>query len=199
MVDVHITFAWILKEPLDRSRKFILYGLGQEKLYLEHLRASIKEDGEDPEDHSITQIIEEWINSQRFTFLTDVNVGSWSGLSTRTMAQEADCMDLYRYTYTPFSSSAHSTWNHIAKYNLQPCLNPLHRHHMVPVDSDAPIDPDYLYRAAKYVNKTFVLFDDTFEFSSDKSSAFTKLAKVFEQLVSNSEEDGEDTEDEPET
>jgi hypothetical protein len=53
--------------------------------------------------------------------------------------------------------------------------------------------------SSQYVNKTFVLFDDTFEFSSDKSSAFTKLAKVFEQLVSNSEEDGEDTEDETET
>jgi hypothetical protein len=51
---------------------------------------------------------------------------------------------------------------------------------MVPVDPEAPIDPDYLYRAAKYVNKTFVLLDDTFEFSPDKSSAFVKLAKVFE-------------------
>ena len=32
MVDAYITLAWILKKPLDRSRKFILHGLGQEKL-----------------------------------------------------------------------------------------------------------------------------------------------------------------------
>ncbi len=200
MVDVYITLAWILKEPLDRSRKFILYGLGQEKLYLEHLKVSLTEKGEDPENHLVTQILESWINSQRFTFLTDVNVGSWSGLNTRTMAQEADCMDLYRYAYSPFSSSTHSTWNHIAKYNLQPCHNPLHRHHMVPIDSDDPIDPDYLYRAAKYMNKTFVLFDNTFEVTLDNPSAFKTLAKVLEQLVSTSEEGhSEDSEDKPET
>lgn len=200
MVDVYITLAWILREPLDRSRKFTLYGLGQEKLYLEHLKVSLTETGEDPENHPVTQILESWINSQRFTFLTDVNVGSWSGLNTRTMAQEADCMDLYRYAYSPFSSSTHSTWNHIAKYNLQPCHNPLHRHHMVPVDSDDPIDPDYLYRAAKYMNKTFVLFDNTFEVTLGKPSAFKTLAKVLEQLVSTSEEGySEDLEDKPET
>src|SRR3989304_6565244 len=36
MVDVYISLAWILRDPIARSRKYILYGLGQEKLTLEH-------------------------------------------------------------------------------------------------------------------------------------------------------------------
>src|SRR6266436_5291154 len=42
MADAYITLAWILKEPLDRCRKFIHYGLGQEKLQLEHRRAEME-------------------------------------------------------------------------------------------------------------------------------------------------------------
>ena len=186
MVDVYIMLAWFLQQPLDRSRKYVLYGLGQEKLFLENLKASLPE--EESENHPIVEIVESWINSQRFTFLTDVNVGSWSGLSTRAMAQEAGCMDIYRHAYTPFSSSAHSTWNHVAKYNLQPCDNPLHRYHMVPVDSEEPIDPDYLYRAAKYVDKTFVLFENTFEVTSRESSAFQQLTKALEKFSAHGEE-----------
>src|SRR2546423_11640354 len=30
MADNYINLAWIFQEPLDRSRKFIIYGLGQE-------------------------------------------------------------------------------------------------------------------------------------------------------------------------
>ena len=42
MTDAHITLAWILLDPDERSKKYILYGLGQEKLYLEHLE-NVKE------------------------------------------------------------------------------------------------------------------------------------------------------------
>ncbi len=71
---------------------------------------------------------------------------------------------------------------------------------MVPVDSDEPIDPDYLYRAAKYVNKTFVLFDSIFDVALDSPSAFEKLAKVLEQLILTPEEGhSEDPEGKPGT
>jgi hypothetical protein len=71
---------------------------------------------------------------------------------------------------------------------------------MIPVDSAEPIDPDYLYRAAKYVNKTFVLFDSTFDVALDSPSAFEKLARVLEQLILTPEEDrSEDSEGKPET
>lgn len=42
MADAYITLAWLLQDPLDRCKKFIHYGLGQEKLQLEHRRAEME-------------------------------------------------------------------------------------------------------------------------------------------------------------
>lgn len=181
MTDIHINIAWILKDPLPRSQEFIKYGLGQEKLFLEHQKQSLKEKGKDPDKIEVIQHMEQWLDSQRFTFLTEVNVGSWSERDVRTMADEADCLDLYRFAYQPFSGVVHSTWQHIAKYNLELCENPLHHQHRIPVVRDS-IDPDvdYLYRAAKYVRKSFHLFDETFGIKVDAPLAFDYLcSKIF--------------------
>ena len=45
MTDVYINLAWIFIDPIDRARKFILYGLGQEKLEIEHRKAQMEADG----------------------------------------------------------------------------------------------------------------------------------------------------------
>ncbi len=160
MVDVHITLAWILKDPLDRARKFIAYGLGQEKLALEHLKAAVKERGKDPDKDPGIRAHEGWINSQRFTFLTEVNIGSWSGIDARKMAEEAGCLELYRRAYLPYSSATHSMWNHIAKYNLRHCENPLHRYHRVPSSPPMSFEFEYIHGAANYLERTFKLFDE---------------------------------------
>lgn len=178
MVDTYISLAWIFDDPLDRAQKYILYGLGQEKLNLEYRKAALAADGIDSEKDPLVKATETWIDSQRYTFLTEVNVGSWSGKSTRDMANEAGCLDLYRYAYTPFSAATHSMWTQISKYNLVTCPNPLHGYHKIPIDSPANyIDPDYLYRAAKYVNKSFRLFDKKTGVRVNTSSALESLAK----------------------
>ncbi|MEO1074761.1 MAG: DUF5677 domain-containing protein [Bacteroidota bacterium] len=192
MVDTFITFAWIWGDPNDRARKYIHHGLGQEKLLLEHYISTIGEDEGDPEDDPFVQARRSWIDSQRWTFLTDVNLGSWSGKSTRAMAQEADCMGIYNHAYQPFSTSAHSMWNHVAKYNLQYCENPLHRNHRVPVDPELDIDPDYLYRASKYVARVFETFDDKSGVDVSVDSGFELLYSLFKRFGAESEppEDG---------
>jgi hypothetical protein len=171
MADVYINIAWVLRDPDDRAKKFILYGLGQAKLELEHRRADLATREAKSGEVEYIQIQENWINRQRATFLTDVNVGSWSGISTRTMADEAGCIDFYNYVYTPFSSCTHSTWYHVARYNLSPCNNPLHRYHSVPAIIDTPLDPHYLHLAARYLQKTFAKFDEVFgKFTRQKSA-----------------------------
>jgi hypothetical protein len=183
MTDTYITLAWIFDDPLDRARKFILFGLGQEKLEIEHRKAQLIADGKvDVDNDPLVKYKEAWLNSQRFAFLTEVNVGSWSGLSTREMAEEASCLDLYRYAYTPFSAATHSMWHHINRYNLTECPNPLHRHHNILIDPLMETDVDYLYRAAKYVQKTFNLFDRKTSVKSDVPSALAELVQALERF-----------------
>lgn len=182
MADVYISMAWVLRKPRERSKKFILYGLGQAKLQLEHRRAELKtRKPRKGEKEQLTQI-ENWINRQRAVFLTDVNLGSWSGLSTRKAAQEAGCLDFYNFVYTPFSACTHSMWQHIASYNLKQCENPLHRLHAIPHVSNPPLDSNYLYLAAKYLQKTFAKFDEVIGIKASPKSAFELLCKKLDDL-----------------
>ena len=180
MVDTHITLAWILLDPLPRSRQFVLYGLGQNKLYVEHLKAWGEREGNDVAD--VVKALESWQDEQRFTFLTEVNLGSWAEMNTRKMAEEYGELDLYNLTYLPFSAATHSMWHHIARLNLIRCGSPLHRHHRVPVDADLPSDADYLYRAAKFVDGSFAKFDAALAIHSDVPSAFQALVRHLENF-----------------
>lgn len=168
MVDAHISLAWVLKDPTPRARKFILYGLGQEKLFIEHLKASrTGTDDDDPQIDEMIELRESNLNNQRRDFMVEVNVGSWSGHNTREMAEEAGCEELYKYVYLPSSGVVHSMWQHIEAHNLTQCKNPLHRRHRVPLIADLSIDPDYVYRSAKYVTRSYDLFDSTFGVKSE--------------------------------
>ena len=89
MADVYISLAWVLKDPLDRSRKFILFALLDSNQNLEHRKAQIGDRDPTAQEKMMIEATETWINSQRFTFLTEVNIGSWSGIPTRQMAEEA--------------------------------------------------------------------------------------------------------------
>jgi hypothetical protein len=188
MTEVFISLAWVLKDPPDRSQKFVLYGLGQAVLQLEHRKSQIV--GREPtsEEKILIEASEAWINSQRFSFLTEVNVGSWSGISTRQMAEEAGCVDFYNYVYNPFSACAHSMWHHVARYNLRQCANPLHQYHKVPEDPDFSIDPYNLFLAAKYLEKTFRAFDEKFSIKVDVPSAYDHLCESLDKLSASNRE-----------
>ena len=176
MADVYISLAWINKDKLDRAQKFIIYGLGQEKLQLEHRKSLIQDRDPTKAEEQLIEASEHWINSQRYTFLTDVDVGSWSGLSTRAMADEADCIDFYNLVYTPFSACTHSTWRHIGKFNVDFCQNALHKNHKIPTDPIFEPDVHYFYLAGKYIQKTFQEYDNAFDLEIDQPSGFSYLA-----------------------
>jgi hypothetical protein len=160
MADVYINIAWLLLDPADRCLKFISFGLGQAKLEFEHRRAEIGERQPTAEETAFLEAFERWIDTQRLMFLQDVDLGKWSGISVRQMAEEAGCLDFYNFVYTPFSACAHSMWNHIARYNLITCTNPLHRLHRRPMSRIAEPELHYLLLAAKYWMKTLDTFDE---------------------------------------
>jgi hypothetical protein len=162
MTDVHITLAWILLDAKTRARQYIDHGLGQAVLDLEHRKKKV-ESADDDSKRMLEEYIsvsEAWINAQRFSFLVDVNVGAWSGKTTRQMAEEAGIVDFYNYVYTPFSQGAHSTWYHVGRYNSRPSDSPLTRQIWLPSIENASSDIWNLHLVAKYLDKTFNIFDE---------------------------------------
>lgn len=175
MADAYINIAWLLLDPVERCRTFILFGLGQAKLELEHRRAQIGTREPTPQEAAMLEASERWIDGQRIGWLLDVDLGNWSSLSVRQMAEEADCIDFYNYVYTPFSACAHSMWHHTARYNLKKCGNPLHRHHRRPISEALAPDLHYLTLAAKYWSKTLDAFDQAHGLAALGRSSFETL------------------------
>lgn len=178
MADAYVNIAWLLLHPVERCRRFILFGLGQAKLELEHRRAQIGARDPTPQEVDFLEASESWIDSQRIGWLLDVDLGKWSGLSVRQMAEEADCVDFYNYVYTPFSACTHSMWHHVARYNLRECGNPLHRHHLRPTSEALAPDIHYLTLAAKYWGKTISTFDCTYGLALPGPSSYETLIDV---------------------
>lgn len=178
--DAYITLAWIVLKPEERSRQFISHGLGEFKLWMEWRREQVRQAGADPETDKSIKSMEHWLNSQRFEWLTEVNVGAWSGVNTRQMADEADCSNVYNLAFKPFSACTHNMWHHVALYNLRECENPLHRHHRVPADPPLEGSVTYLVQAADLVDRAFRLTDQKFGIGSEVPSAFDELIRYLE-------------------
>jgi hypothetical protein len=163
MVDAYISLAWILDDPQERSRVYVEYGLGQEKLYISYLEDGIGENVDSQDKAGVEEIIaarRAWLENQLAMWATDVNIGSWSGMSTRDMAKTIGRESLYKFAYMPFSGCAHNMWQHVGVYNMKPCRNPLHKYHLVPDMREADIHPDFFYRSAKYVSMAYELCDE---------------------------------------
>ena len=163
MIDAYITMAWILSDPINRSKLYIEYGLGQEKLYIEFMEEALREDPDADDSDYLKKMIgarKSWLNSQLAEWATEVNVGSWSGMSARDMAKEIGRESIYKHAYVPFSGTVHNMWQHVGIYNVRSCANPLHKWHVVPSIRRAPIHPDFMYRSAKYISITFNIFDE---------------------------------------
>lgn len=162
MTDVHITLAWILLDAKIRVRQYIDHGLGQAVLELEHRKKRLESADADSKEmlEKIISAQEAWINAQKWSFLVDVEIGAWSGKSTRQMSEEAGILDFYNYVYTPFSQCAHSTWYHVGRYNSGPSESPLTRQLWMPHIADSSTDTWNLELAAKYLDKTFNMFDE---------------------------------------
>ena len=184
MADVFISLAWICDDPVTRTKQFIEYGLGTIKLDIAQREKSLAEAPDQEDAELLRQIInvqKQWLATQRMEQFVEVNLGSWSGLNTRKMAEEAGYIDFYNYVYQPFSSSVHSNWAHIGQYNATFCDNPSHRPHWIGTVVEFEPDTYWLYLASKYLDKTFRRFD---EFSGLKVGEPASFAFVVDTLNS---------------
>lgn len=162
MADVHITLVWLMQNPEERVPLYVQDGLGSIKLEIAHRKEQLEKGDKQGGDQSKAYIeyLEHWLDSQQLEFLTEVNLGSWSGKSTRVMAQEAGCIDFYNYVFQPFSSAVHSYWSHVGRINVEHCQNPAHNFHLLPVIHSFEPDTHWCRMAGKYFAKTLSSFDE---------------------------------------
>ena len=162
MADVHITLVWLIQNPGERVPLYVQDGLGTIKLEIAHRKEELeKGDVKDADQQKIyIEQLENWLGSQQLEFLTEVNLGSWSGKNTRTMAMEAGCLDFYNYVFQPFSSAIHSYWSHVGRFNVEYCQNPAHNFHLLPVVRSFYPDTHWCRMAGKYLAKTLSSLDE---------------------------------------
>lgn len=162
MADVHITLVWLIQDPEERVPLYVQDGLGSIKLEIAHRKEELEKGGVKGADQQAGYLehLESWLESQQLEFLTEVNLGSWSGKNTRMMAQEAGCLDFYNYVFQPFSSAVHSYWSHVGRINIEYCKNPTHNFHFLPVIPSFQPDTHWCRMAGKYFAKTLRSFDE---------------------------------------
>lgn len=110
MTEINMNLAWITQDADPRSKRFVKYGLGQAKLGLEHRRSMKHGEGTNVRHAEYIGAIQAWISQQRIEPLVDVNLASWSGKSTREMAQESGCEDVYEFEYLTMTRYSHVDW-----------------------------------------------------------------------------------------
>jgi hypothetical protein len=198
MAEVYINFCWIVLDKPIRCRQFIEYGLGQEKLAIEHYRESLLQEAEpDPNAEQFLSTREMLLENEKASFMVPVNLGAWSEKSVRAIAIEAGEKQFYDLVFVQFSAPVHSTWQHIWQFNLLPCTNPLHMGHRNPVDPDVPIDPKLFSVSAKYLCKLFAKFDTAvlgLAGPNDSHACYELLCDRFAKYFADNPADGDDRE-----
>lgn len=160
MSDTHITLEWLNKNDERKYyQDFIEYGLGQEKLHLEHQNKIVnKYGGEDERDleEGLNQL-ENKLAAQRAIYLLPVDVGHWANKNTRQLAEEADCKEgVYDIRFNQYSASVHPQWNAIERDNLVTCQNPLHQYHKIPEFRPVYKNPYAIVEAGNLMNRSFM-------------------------------------------
>ena len=180
MVDLHITLAWILAEDEVRAPEFRAYGLGQLKLELEHLRASPNA------EHlkGYVSSLEDFLNSQQWEHVTEVNVGAWAGRNLRQMADDVGLSELYATEFQRLSGGAHNMWQHLVRYNLVDCENPLHGLHKRPhIPSSGVVDFAFFELALIEADACLALVRETYDVASTALSSPAQILSDLDDLM----------------
>lgn len=140
---------WILLDPLNRScsivKADILGALQRIELFSKKV-GSVQKD-------SANELLSDLLQQESVLF-SDIEVKS-TMLDVRNLSLQlgGDALTAYRRHFVRFSSSAHSSWNYIARFNLAVNPNPLHRFNYVPIWKESSINLDFPILAAEYCQR----------------------------------------------
>lgn len=196
MIECLIMIRWIRIDPIVRSKEYINFGLGSEKLLAHHYQKALADETEAAireKIESIAEISLAWVEGQKFQQFVEVNLGSWAGQSVRKMAQDAASEDLYNFAYVPFSANLHNQWNHVGKFNAVQCSNPMHKQHYIGSILEIDFVVDFVYRSMKYLSLTLDEFDEFYEFETSQKSVSEVFRDALELIPRSENDDAEES------
>jgi hypothetical protein len=129
IVDSRIVLAWLISR--DEPDLFLAYqghGRGRLKLLREHVKADFG-DRPDGEAKEMIDRLDARVNLEREEMVQEVNVGSFTNVTPRTMAEQAGLKSEYDLLYAPMSSINHGEWPSLRDLDTAPCEEPLHMGH----------------------------------------------------------------------
>jgi hypothetical protein len=137
LTELRITLAFLVRKgDAETWTRFRSYGSGQAKLAL------LKYEMLDGRQPSLVrpETLEALANEDFFQEFVNIDLGSWSGLDLRKMAEQSGTKDDYDRFYGWTSTFVHGQWAAVRDAVFATCLNPLHRVHRVPMPVQRPME-----------------------------------------------------------
>jgi hypothetical protein len=133
VLESYIYYRWLKKNGKKEDyEKFYNYGLGQQKLRLEHIKFYLREQGLSEDEVKQRALDIDYLKKHKMPEFVPVNVGNPLDKNLRIIADEADCRELYALMYSPASSAIHGMYDSLDLFYLRRCINPFHGRHKVP-------------------------------------------------------------------
>ena len=131
LVESYIYYSWLsTKGTTEDFAKFYEHGLGQQKLYMEHLSSYFQEHG--IKEDECGNIGADFLRNHKMPMFVPVNVGNPLGKNLLDLAADCDCAEIYALLYGPCSSAVHGMYDTLDNHYLRVCVNPFHGGHRIP-------------------------------------------------------------------
>jgi hypothetical protein len=143
VVESYIYYQWLRKNGTQEDyEKFYNYGLGQQKLRLEHIKQYLRGQGLSEDEVKQQELDINYLKKHKMPEFVPVNVGNPLDKNLRIIADEAGCRELYALVYSPASSAVHGMYDALDLFYSRTCMNPFHCLHKVPYHwSKCPVSP----------------------------------------------------------
>lgn len=178
LTEIRINLAFLVRKGDETMwSRFRPYGSGQAKLALLKY-----EDVEQGQPNLVSaDTLRALANEDFFQEFVNIELGSWSGLDLRKMAEQCGAKDDYDRYYGWTSAFVHGQWAAARDAVMATCANPLHRVHRGPMPLQRPMEsciPD----AILLVNSILTTVDEcypglTFRLTDATTAEATKQSK----------------------
>ncbi len=186
LVDTLIQLKWLAKQDsVEYYERYKRYAVGKKKLLMLHLE-DLSDAGQIQDVEDTIEHLRSIVNEELWEEFQDVDLGgNFSGKDIRSMAIETSLKVEYDTIYSPASANVHGDWTSVAMFNMNYCLNPLHRFHRIPrydeMGREFPFRP--LLTALKLFKSSLTTIFSAYDCDKDRKTRLRAILKETEKQI----------------